>query len=44
MLGPGVGLNLASLICKGRPAIDQEIFDLLSPNRDFYAGRKEALK
>lgn len=44
MMGPGVGLNLASLITKGKPVIKQEVFDLLSPNRDFYSGKKEALK
>jgi sarcosine oxidase subunit beta len=44
MLGPGIGQSLASLVCKGKPAIDQEIFGLLSPSRDFYAGRKETLK
>ena len=44
MMGPGVGLNLASLITKEKPAIKQEIFDLLSPDRDFYSGKKESLK
>jgi len=44
MMGPGVGLNLASLITKGEPVIEKEVFDLLSPDRDFYSGKKEALK
>ena len=44
MMGPGVGLNLASLITKGKPVIKQDVFDLLSPDRDFYSGKKEALK
>lgn len=44
MLGPGVGMNLASLVLHGRPVIDPEVFDLLSPARDLYAGKKEALK
>jgi sarcosine oxidase subunit beta len=44
MLGPGVGLNLASLAVRGKPAIDRETFDLLSPARDLYGGKKEALK
>jgi len=44
MMGPGVGLNLASLITKGKPTIKKEVFDLLSPDRDFYSGKKEALK
>jgi len=44
MMGPGVGRNLASLITKGKPAIKQEVFDLLNPDRDFYSGKKEALK
>lgn len=44
MLGPGVGRNLASLIARGTPLIDREVFDLLSPARDFFKGKKEALK
>ena len=44
MMGPGVGLNLASLIKKGKPLLKQNVFDLLSPDRDFYSGKKEALK
>jgi sarcosine oxidase subunit beta len=44
MLGPGMGLNLATLVCKGKPAIDPEVFKLLTPERDFYAAKKEALK
>ena len=44
MMGPGVGLNLTNLITKGKPLIDQEVFNLLSPDRDFYSGKKEALK
>ena len=44
MMGPGVGLNLANLIVKGKPKIDRDVFNLLSPDRDFYSGKKEALK
>jgi len=44
MMGPGVGLNIANLICKGSPVIKKEVFSLLSPDRDFYSGKKEALK
>ncbi|MGP8078143.1 MAG: NAD(P)/FAD-dependent oxidoreductase [Thermoplasmata archaeon] len=44
MLGPGVGMNLASLAIRGTPAIDPEVFDLLSPARDLYGGKKESLK
>jgi sarcosine oxidase subunit beta len=44
MLGPGVGLNLAALVARGAPELDREVFDLLSPSRDLYAGKKEALK
>jgi len=44
MMGPGVGLNLANLIVKGYPKISKEVFNLLSPDRDFYSGKKEALK
>lgn len=44
MMGPGVGLNLANLIARGSPIIKKEVFNLLSPNRNFYTGKKEALK
>jgi sarcosine oxidase subunit beta len=44
MLGPGVGLNMASFIVRGKPVIKQEVWDSISFYRDFYAGRKEALK
>jgi len=44
MLGPGLGLNLASLALKGRPTVDAETFDLLRPDRDLYHGKKESLK
>ncbi len=44
MLGPGVGRNLASLIAKGRPRIDSEVFALLSPARNWNAGKRESLK
>jgi len=44
MLGPGVGLNMASFILTGKPAIKQEVWNSISFYRDFYAGRKEALK
>jgi len=44
MLGPGVGESLAALIAHGAPAIDRDVFDLLSPARDLYRGKKEALK
>ena len=44
MMGPGVGYNLAHLITKGSPAIERDVFNLLSPDRYFYRGKKEALK
>jgi len=44
MLGPGVGLNLASLAIRGAPVVDSEVFGLWSPARDLHAGRKESLK
>ncbi len=43
MLGPGVGLNIASLVVKGEPLIDKEVFESLSFYRDFYSRRSEAL-
>jgi len=44
MMGPGVGWNMAHLIAKGRPDMDEEVFGMLSPERDFHAGKMEALK
>ncbi|HTT45437.1 MAG TPA: FAD-dependent oxidoreductase [Thermoplasmata archaeon] len=44
MLGPGVGANLAALVAHGSPLVEREVFDLLSPARDLYGGKKEALK
>lgn len=44
MLGPGVARNIASLIIRGKPQIDQEIFDSLSFYRDFHSKRSETLK
>ena len=44
MMGPGVGLNLAHLITKQKPAIPENVFKLLNPDRDFYSGKTEALK
>jgi len=44
MLGPGVGESLATLVAHGAPAIDRGVFDLLSPARDLFKGKKEALK
>ena len=44
MMGPGVGLNLACLIADGSPVVDKDVFGFLSPERDFYSGKKEALK
>ena len=44
MMGPGIGLNLANLITKGKPLLEQKVFDLLSSDRNFYSGKKEALK
>jgi sarcosine oxidase subunit beta len=44
MMGPGVGANIANLIVKGKPIIPQDVFDFLKTDRDFYSGKKEALK
>ena len=43
MLGPGVGMNLASLALHGKPTMDPEVFDLLSPARDL-RGSQESLR
>ena len=40
MMGPGVGESLASLIATGKPVIDSDVFDLLSPTRDFACGQE----
>jgi sarcosine oxidase subunit beta len=44
MMGPGIGKNMASLILKGKPLMDQQIFDTVSFYRDMYNSKKEALK
>lgn len=44
MLGPGVGRNMANFIVHGKPLIPLEVWQSISFYRDFYAGRKEALK
>jgi sarcosine oxidase subunit beta len=44
MMGPGVALNLSHLISRGSPVVEKKVFDLLSPGRNFYSGKKEALK
>lgn len=44
MLGPGVGINMASLITSGEPVIENKIFDTLSLYRDFDSSRAESLK
>jgi len=43
MMGPGIGMNLASLITKGKPIIDASTFELLSPDRDFRGEEPERL-
>jgi sarcosine oxidase subunit beta len=43
MMGPGVGYNLAAHITRGKPAMDREIYELLSPGRDLGRGKAERL-
>ena len=43
MLGPGIALNLVSLLTAGRPLIDEDIFESFSLYRD-YSRPSEALK
>lgn len=43
MMGPGIALNLVSLITKGKPLIPQEIFRGFGLDRD-YSHRSEALQ
>ncbi len=35
MLGPGLGYNIAAMMVDGKPEMDNEIFNMLSPSRDF---------
>ncbi len=44
MLGPGVGLNMANFIIRGKPLIAADIFETVGFYRDFNAKRSEALK
>ena len=44
MLGPGVGRCLASLVARGRPSIETEIFETLSPGRTLLGGGTESLR
>jgi len=44
MLGPGVGKNLAAYIVDGKSLINEELFNSLSPNRNFNFSSKEYLK
>ncbi len=44
MLGPGVAMNLASLVVRGKPLLDPEVFALLSPSRNFLRGKRESLR
>jgi sarcosine oxidase subunit beta len=43
MLGPGVAMNIASLMVDGKPLIAEDIFASMRFKRDFKAG-KETLK
>jgi len=44
MMGPGVGFEMANLIEKGTTEMSEEVFNTLSPARNFHAGKMEALK
>ena len=44
MLGPGVGEEVATLALDGKYRLPPEASDTLRFERDFYAGKKEALK
>ena len=43
MLGPGLGHSLSSLMTNGNPGMDQEVFQMLSPERDFGGSEAERL-
>lgn len=44
MMGPGVGANLAKLISKGKPKMDEGVFKMLSCERDYCIEKEELLK
>jgi len=44
MLGPGVGMNVAALVTEGKPLLPPEVHRPISFGRDYYSGKKEALK
>lgn len=44
MLGPGVGRNVATLMVEGRQTLREDAARMLRFDRDFWAGKTEALK
>jgi sarcosine oxidase subunit beta len=44
MMGPGVGANLAKLISKGKPKMDDGVFKMLSCERNYCIEKEELLK
>jgi sarcosine oxidase subunit beta len=42
MMGPGIARNMAHCISRGKPYLDNDLFETLSPSRDFT--KEEALK
>ena len=44
MMGPGVARNVTSMVVKGEPFLSEEAQACFRYDRNFYAGKKEALK
>jgi sarcosine oxidase subunit beta len=44
MMGPGVARNVTSMIVRGAPMLAEEVQRTFRFDRDFHAGKTEALK
>jgi sarcosine oxidase subunit beta len=44
MMGPGVAVNIASMICDGRSSLPEDVQRTFRFDRDFYASKTERLK
>jgi sarcosine oxidase subunit beta len=44
MLGPGVAVNITSMICDGKSSLPEDVHKTFRFDRDFYASKKETLK
>jgi sarcosine oxidase subunit beta len=44
MMGPGVAVNVTSLICDGKSSLPEDVQKTFRYDRDFYASKTERLK